>query len=147
MAEPVGTVEAFEGDGTPVIRWHRCRLLDHGTKLYAAPPKPSPDSAWRETIQGAIDELPYAHPLIPRLVALIATPAYRRNPDEEEANARLIAAAPELLEALKGLDEAYLRAGQPLTKDERYEDRKRLIAARAAIAKAEAASLSTPKEP
>jgi hypothetical protein len=82
-----------------------------------------------------------------RKTELIATPAYRRNLDEEEANARLIAAAPELLEALKGLDEAYCRAGQPLTKDERYEDRKRLIAARAAIAKAEAASLSTPKEP
>lgn len=53
-----------------------------------------------------------------------------------EANARLIAAAPELLEALIGLDEAYCRAGEKLTRDERTEDRKRLIAARAAIAKA-----------
>ena len=43
----------------------------------------------------------------------------------------------ELLEALKGLDEAYCRAGSPLTKNERQEDRMRLIKARAAIAKAE----------
>lgn len=42
----------------------------------------------------------------------------------------------ELLEALKGLDEAYCRAGSPLTRDERTEDRKRLISAREAIAKA-----------
>lgn len=56
--------------------------------------------------------------------------------DESEANARLIAAAPELLEALRGLDEAYCRAGTHLTREERTEDRKRLIAARAAIAKA-----------
>lgn len=51
-------------------------------------------------------------------------------------DANLIATAPELLEALKGLDEAYCRAGTPLTREERTEDRKRLIAARTAIAKA-----------
>lgn len=56
--------------------------------------------------------------------------------EQQEANARLIAAAPELLEALRGLDEAYCRAGTHLTREERTEDRKRLIAARAAIAKA-----------
>ena len=55
---------------------------------------------------------------------------------EALANARLIAAAPELLEALKGLAEAYCRAGAPLTREERAEDRKRFFAARAAIAKA-----------
>ena len=54
----------------------------------------------------------------------------------QDANGRLIAAAPDLLEALIGLDEAYCRAGENLTRDERTEDRKRLIAARAAIAKA-----------
>ena len=52
------------------------------------------------------------------------------------ANARLIAAAPELLEALQALDEAYCRAATSLSHQERAEDRRRLIAARAAIAKA-----------
>lgn len=59
-----------------------------------------------------------------------------RDDAESMANARLIAAAPELLEALKNLDEAYCRSGGPLTRAERHEDRQRLIAARAAIAKA-----------
>ncbi|MCO5338573.1 hypothetical protein [Delftia tsuruhatensis] len=36
--------------------------------------------------------------------------------------------------ALASLDEAYCRAGTPLSRDERTEDRKRLIAARAALA-------------
>ena len=52
------------------------------------------------------------------------------------ADTRLMAAAPELLEALRGLDEAYCRSGENLTREERAEDRRRLIAARAAIAKA-----------
>lgn len=39
-----------------------------------------------------------------------------------------------LATALAGLDEAYCRAGAPLSRDERAEDRKRLIAARAALA-------------
>ncbi|CAM3930338.1 hypothetical protein [Delftia tsuruhatensis] len=38
-----------------------------------------------------------------------------------------------LAAALAGLDEAYCRAGTPLSRDERTEDRKRLIAARAAL--------------
>jgi hypothetical protein len=55
---------------------------------------------------------------------------------ERVADHHLCAAAPDLLAALQGLDEAYCRAGSPLNKDERHEDRMRLIAARAAIAKA-----------
>ncbi|MDH0777495.1 hypothetical protein N5C96_29195 [Delftia tsuruhatensis] len=39
-----------------------------------------------------------------------------------------------LAAALAGLDEAYCRAGTPLSRDERTEDRKRLIAAREALA-------------
>lgn len=38
-----------------------------------------------------------------------------------------------LREALAGLEEAYCRAGSPLTKAERHEDRLRLMAARAAL--------------
>jgi len=58
------------------------------------------------------------------------------SPERDEANAALVAAAPDLLAALQGLDEAYCRAGSPLSHAERHEDRKRLIAARAAILKA-----------
>lgn len=47
----------------------------------------------------------------------------------------------ELVEALKGLDEAYCRSGSSLTRDERTEDRKRLMYARAALAKAEGGEL------
>lgn len=47
------------------------------------------------------------------------------------------------IEALEGLDEAYCRAGAPLTRDERIEDRQRLIKARAALA----ALRSMPAEP
>ena len=43
-----------------------------------------------------------------------------------------------LVGALEGLDEAYCRAGSPLTREERAEDRKRLIAARAALSEAKA---------
>ncbi len=49
------------------------------------------------------------------------------------------AAVAELIEALDGLEQAYCRAGSPLSRDERFEDRKRLIAARAAIARARGA--------
>lgn len=38
-----------------------------------------------------------------------------------------------VVEALEGLDEAYCRAGLPLTSEERAEDRQRLIAAREAL--------------
>lgn len=55
---------------------------------------------------------------------------------DQDSNARLLAASKELLYALRDLDEAYCRAGLPLDKAERHQDRMRLIAARAAIAKA-----------
>lgn len=48
---------------------------------------------------------------------------------------RLRADVRELVECLGALDEAYCRAGSPLTKAERNEDRRRLMAARALLAK------------
>jgi len=81
----------------------------------------SPNDSW-----GVIATLAW----VPQPLGNGVTGTYR------EANARLIAAAPDLLSALQGLDEAYCRAGLPLSRSERHEDRTRLIAARAAIAKA-----------
>ena len=59
-----------------------------------------------------------------------------RDPEEAIANARLIAAAPELLDALKLLDEAFC-AYDYGTREGRDKGRAALVAARAAIAKAE----------
>lgn len=75
----------------------------------------------------------------PSTTGLVVT-EYSVTKAEDEAAARLAAAAPELLEALRGLDEAYCRAGDSLSREERAEDRKRLMAARAAIAKATGAA-------
>jgi hypothetical protein len=57
-----------------------------------------------------------------------------------EDNAHLIAAAPDLLEALKALDECYCEAGAELSKEDRHRHRLALMAARAAIAKATVAA-------
>ena len=53
-----------------------------------------------------------------------------------QENIPLIAAAPELLEALRDLDECYCEAGQQLSREDRHRHRMTLIKARAAIAKA-----------
>lgn len=53
-----------------------------------------------------------------------------------DANACLIAAAPELLEALRELDGCYCEAGNDLSKEDRHRHRMTLIKARSAIEKA-----------
>lgn len=66
----------------------------------------------------------------------ISAVIYMPRDEEHKANALLIAAAPELLEALQLLDEAYCNVGQSMSRCDRANGRKALIAARAAIAKA-----------
>lgn len=56
--------------------------------------------------------------------------------EAEEANARLIAAAPDMLEALRELDECYCEAGPHLSLEDRQRHRVVLIKARAAVTKA-----------
>jgi hypothetical protein len=56
--------------------------------------------------------------------------------DEHEANSNLILAAPDLLAALIGLDDAFCSLNDNMTKAERDDARRKLIAARAAVAKA-----------
>lgn len=59
-----------------------------------------------------------------------------RIPAMEAEHARLIAAAPDLLAALIGLDEAFCSLSDNMTREERHDARLKLIAARAAVAKA-----------
>ena len=71
------------------------------------------------------------------MVCMVAHSA--KEPDQKEtaiANASLIAAAPELLEALEALEDAYCDVGPDMSREKRANGRKALIAARAAIAKA-----------
>lgn len=63
-----------------------------------------------------------------------------------KANSCLIAAAPELLDALRELDECYCETGNDLSKEDRLRHRMTLIKARAAIAKATGAVPSTPSQ-
>jgi hypothetical protein len=55
---------------------------------------------------------------------------------EYKSIANLLAAAPDLLEALQELDECYCEAGNDLSKEDRHRHRMALIKARAAITKA-----------
>jgi hypothetical protein len=56
--------------------------------------------------------------------------------DAIDMHERVRAAAPDLLEALRELDECYCEAGQELSREDRARHRQTLIKARAAIAKA-----------
>jgi len=59
---------------------------------------------------------------------------------ELRANARLIAAAPDLLTSLIALDEAFCTINEFSSREERHASRLALIAARAAVAKATGAA-------
>lgn len=73
-----------------------------------------------------------------RLVAQVHFGFHEPTESQQHANARLIAAAPELLAALKAMDTALCDGFD--TQAARMAGRKALIAARAAIAKAEGRS-------
>lgn len=58
------------------------------------------------------------------------------DPEVQKANAMIIAAAPEMLEALRLMDEAYFNAGPAMTRENRANGIKALMKCRAAILKA-----------
>lgn len=73
----------------------------------------------------------------PRNECIGYTGAWREEEKEEmHANAKLMIAAPDLLAALKSMDEAYCNVSPVMTREDRIEGRKALTAARAAIKKA-----------
>ena len=87
----------------------------------------NPDHAAREWLSDHISKFPnspHANKVVSK--ALFQTPNDRLMREAADEIERL-------RDALRGLDEAYCRAGTPLTKAERHEDRMRLIAARAAL--------------
>lgn len=57
-------------------------------------------------------------------------------PTDNDADASLVGAAPDLLEALREIDGCYCEVGAMLSADDRLRHRLTLIKARAAIAKA-----------
>jgi hypothetical protein len=98
-----------------------------------------PVGDWRDVIQGAIDELPYAHYLIPRLVALLSsgpkavapqirpfTPAQRRrlweNSPEHHADARSFAGFERIVALTERAHEIQIAAGERSTPAEPSAD-------------------------
>lgn len=67
---------------------------------------------------------------------IICDVGYGETEEVNIANARLIAAAPDLLAALIGLDEAFCSLNYNMTREERHDARLKVIAARAAVTKA-----------
>ena len=76
-----------------------------------------------------------AQPKALRMAAVLEAFQAQWDKEHTEELIRLRQTNQELVEALEGLDEAYCRAGSPLNKQERHEDRMRLIVARRVIAK------------
>jgi hypothetical protein len=86
------------------------------------------------------DPQPNGCPIVGARGLIVAMLAHSVNHSDQAeiatANARLIAAAPDLLRALVALDACYCEAGDSLSKAQRTHHRETLMAARAAIARA-----------
>ncbi|SDZ53723.1 hypothetical protein [Delftia lacustris] len=120
----------------------------------ASKPTPGPwiHGNWLKAVEGGIDEAGWCEVWMIEADGVKSLPFVACKHQDMQANAALIAEAGTvhhetgltprqlveqrnaLVAALAGLDEAYCRAGTSLSRDERTEDRKRLIAARAALA-------------
>jgi hypothetical protein len=120
----------------------------------ASKPTPGPwiHGNWLKAVEGGIDEAGWCEVWMIEADGVRSLPFVACKHQDMQANAALIAEAgtvhhetgltpcqlveqrDALAAALTGLDEAYCRASAPLSRDERTEDRKRLIAARAALA-------------
>lgn len=120
----------------------------------ASKPTPGPwiHGNWLKAVEGGIDEAGWCEVWMIEADGVKSLPFVACKHQDMQANAALIAEAgtvhhetgltprqmveqrDALAAALAGLDEAYCRAGTPLSRDERTEDRKRLIAAREALA-------------
>ena len=120
----------------------------------ASKPTPGPwiHGNWLKAVEGGIDEAGWCEVWMIEADGVKSLPFVACKHQDMQANAALIAEAgtvhhetgltprqlveqrDALAAALAGLDEAYCRADAPLSRNERAEDRKRLIAARAALA-------------
>lgn len=90
---------------------------------------------WNPAEIQTVNVLPFVPVVATTLIAKVYSTAFGDH-EQAIANARLMSCAPELLEALKELDECYCQAGQELTREDRHHHRLTLMKARAAIAKA-----------
>ncbi len=92
---------------------------------------------WRTTEDGRVTGLPDVMIAPGRTIAVVG-----RSDREAYYNSRLIAAAPELLEALEGMEWAFFVAGDCKDQQQREQEDAAVDRARAAIAKAKGQDIS-----